>query len=63
MVERDVHTFGRYLVNILFDENTEDSKPISVRLRALQCLFVVSSEDRLEQLTGQNIDKLRFKML
>lgn len=55
---------GSYLVGIAFDrnsdDNSDDSKPINVRLRALRCLFSVTSKDALEQITGITIDKLKF---
>ncbi|XP_065204006.1 kinetochore-associated protein 1 [Planococcus citri] len=59
VIERDIVSFGKYLVGIVFDQNSDDSKPVSVRLRALQCLYAVCSPDILEQITERSLDKLR----
>ena len=60
VVEGDIRTLGPYLVDIAFDRNVDDSKPINVRLRALRCLFSVTPEDVLEQVIGNTIEKLRY---
>lgn len=58
VIARDISTFGRHLVNIVFEQNSEDSKPISIRLRALQCLYAVTSEKTLTVLSGQTTQSL-----
>lgn len=51
-------TFGKNLTIIVFDHNSDDSKPISVRLRALQCLYAVCTKDKMEQITEKSLEEL-----
>jgi hypothetical protein len=48
-----------YVLKLAFQLDPDNTCPVAVQLRALQCLMAVSCTSKLEEVTGRNIDDIR----